>query len=190
MESTPPKEKKKKAGPEGRSRDTIFRVAARNQIDLIAIADNKSNMLIGISVILMSLVIALVGSGFAILGVPIATNPSLLVPMCTLLFFSLCSAVFAVSAAKPQIIKGDPKSRHSLLFFQNIYSRTQEQYLNEMRQLLEDTGATYDQMIIDMYNNGIVLHRKYMRLGIAYLLFMLGLILSVVAFVVVGFLLK
>lgn len=172
-----------------RGRDTIFRIAARSQIELIAIADNKANMLIGISVVLISLVIALLGSGFAIQGIPVSSNPKLLIPFCVLLFFALSSAVCAVAAAKPQIIKTGPKSSHSLLFFQNIYNKSQETYLEEMHKLLKDKKAIYDQLIIDMHNNGIVLHRKYMRLSVAYLLFLLGLVLSVITFAVTTFLL-
>lgn len=183
MEHTPEK-KEETTGTGNRGKDTMFRVASANQIGLIAIADNKSNMLIGICVVLLSLVIALLGSGFAIQGTPISSRPDLVIPLGTMLCFMLSSAVCAIMAAKPKIIKGTPESMHSLLFFQNIFRKTQDQYLNEMRELIENKKATYDQMIIDMYNNGVVLHRKYKMLGIAYELFMYGLIITVAAFIV------
>ena len=183
MENTPEK-KTKTHGSGGRGRDTLFRVAARNQIELIAIADNKSNMIIGICVVLISLVIALLGSGFAIQGIPIMSLPDLVIPMCVLLIFALSSAICAILAAKPQIIEGKPEAMHSLLFFQNIYKKTQDQYLSEMHRMLSDKKATYDQIIVDMYHNGIVLHRKYKMLSIAYLLFMSGLIISVLIFLI------
>lgn len=175
-----PAEKKEKS----RGKDTIFRVASNNQISLIAIADNKANMIIGICVVLISLVIALLGSGFVIQGQPITAQPALLVPMCVLLFFALCSVVFAMLAAKPEIIEDKPASVHSLLFFKNISARTPDQYLHEMQELLEDNNATYDQIITDMYYNGVVLHRKYKLLSTSYILFMIGLIATVVAFTI------
>ncbi|HLF65719.1 MAG TPA: Pycsar system effector family protein [Saprospiraceae bacterium] len=183
MENTPEK-KDDSTGASVKGKDTIFRVAAPNQIGLIAIADNKSNMLIGICVVLISLIIALLGSGFTIQGTPINTRPDLIIPMTILLFFMLSAAVCAIIAAKPKIIKGTTQSMHSLLFFQNIFTKTLDQYLAEMHELLEDKKAIYDQMIIDMYNNGVVLHRKYQMLRVAYFLFMYGLIISVLAFVI------
>jgi len=53
-----------------------------------------------------------------------------------------------------------------------------------MNMLFNDRDATYNQLIIDMFHNGVVLHRKYRLLGVAYLLFMIGLVISVFAFVV------
>jgi hypothetical protein len=186
MEETLPKGKPDKNA--GRRRDTIFRIAARNQIELISIADNKSNMIIGISVVLISLVIALLGSGFVIQGTPISTRPDLLIPMCVLMVFSLSSAIYAIMAAKPQIIKARPGGPQSLLFFQNIYNKTLQEYVDAMHTLIKDKDAPYDQLIVDMYHNGVVLHRKYRLLSISYMLFMIGLIVSVLSFVLASLL--
>lgn len=180
MEHTPEKHEKSDGG--NRGKDTIFRVAARNQIELIAIADNKANMIIGICVVMISLVIALLGSGLLVEGAPIVERLDVLVPLGTLMVFALCSAIFAMLAAKPEIIKDKPAPIHSLLFFQNISEYTPEKYVEEMHKLFEDKKATYDQMIIDMYFNGVVLNRKYKLLNYAYILFMVGLITTVVAF--------
>jgi hypothetical protein len=183
MEQTP-ETKDKRRERSGRRRDTIFRIAARNQIELIAIADNKSNMIIGISVVLVSLVIAMLGSGLVIQGTPINARPDLIIPMSVLMFFSLSAAVSAILAAKPYIITGKPGSIRSLLFFQNIYNKTQDQYVEQMHKILNDKQAAYDQVIVDMYYNGVILHRKYKLLNIAYLLFMIGLVVSVLTFVI------
>ena len=182
MENIP--EKKERKGRGNRGRDTIFRVASRNQIELIAIADNKSNMLVGICVVLISLVIAVLGSGISLQGQRIITRPDLLIPMFIILFFALISAICAIMAAKPQIIKSSPGAANSLLFFQSIYEKSQEEYLRDMHQLLGNKQSTYDQLIIDMYHNGVVLHRKYKLLGTAYLLFMIGLVISVLSFII------
>jgi hypothetical protein len=99
-----------------------------------------------------------------------------------LLLSLLAAAVFAILAAKPQIIKSRPGSVQSLLFFQSIYAKSQEQYLREMHETLDDDKLVYDQLIVDMHYHGIVLHKKYRLLNIAYVIFVVGLVLSVVVF--------
>ena len=182
MESGPEEKKKKKK--RGRGKDTLFRIASRNQIELIAIADQKSNLIIGICVVLISLLLALLGSGLHFRGNAIMMNPDLMVPLVILLLFLLAAAIFAILAAKPQIIKGRPGNVHSLLFFQNIYAKSQEEYLREMHAMVDDDRLVFDQLIVDMYYNGIVLHTKYRLLNAAYVIFVVGLVLSVAVFAV------
>jgi hypothetical protein len=180
MESSPEEKQKKKK--RGRGKDTLFRISSRNQIELIAIADQKSNLIIGICVVLISLLLAILGSGLHFKGDAIITNPNLMVPLTVLLLSLLAAAIFAILAAKPQIIKGRPGSVHSILFFQNIYAYSQEEYLNEMHNMIDDDKLVFDQLIVDMYYNGIVLHQKYKLLNAAYVIFVVGLVLSVVVF--------
>lgn len=167
----------------GRGKETIFRVSARNQIELIAIADNKANMITGINVILLSLIIALFGSGYTLGGVPAIQKTEMVVPFSILMGMCLASAIFAVLAAKPKLIRPKGEAGRSILFFHNFYSETLAEYLNEMRALLRNRERIYDQMIIDMYNNGLVLERKYRLLNISYTLFLIGIISGVFAFV-------
>ncbi len=106
----------------GRSRDTLFRVAFRNQIQLIAIADSKANIILSINSLIISVVIAIMSSGhFISRGIDI-DSPLLVVPVVTIILGSLISAVFSILAAKPKIIKsGSNKAvkrnvKRSLLF--------------------------------------------------------------------------
>lgn len=62
-DKTEPKKKRKERG-----RDTLYRITLRNQINLISIADQKANIIIGINAIIISLLIAILGSGFGIVG--------------------------------------------------------------------------------------------------------------------------
>ena len=175
------KEKDKDAIATGRGKETLFRVSARNQIELIAIADNKANIIIGINAILISVIIALFGSDYTFGTESVMENDAILYPFSILLVFSLVSCSLAIFAAKPVIIrdlKGQKKTR-SVLFFDLSSQITLEEYMADMRQLLSSKKDTYDQMMIEMYSNGQVLKRKYSFLRVAYLLFMIGFILSV-----------
>lgn len=170
----------------GRGKDTLFRVTARNQIELIAIADNKANIVIGINVLLITVIIALLGADVQIGIDRFASRIDLLVPLGMLLFTSLISAVFAIMAAKPQIIKPDSEQRSSKLFFHNFYNQSLDDYVDNIFEIMREKESTYRHMIIDMYNNGLVLQSKYALIGKSYTVLMVGLVLSVLSYVILA----
>ncbi|RLD22457.1 MAG: metal-dependent phosphohydrolase [Bacteroidetes bacterium] len=172
---------------QGRGKETLFRVSARNQIELIAIADNKANIIIGINVMLITLIIASFGSNFELGDSLIMSRMELLIPFSILLFCCLISAIFSMLAAKPHIIKSKEKKGSSKLFFQNFYTETLDEYKADMYKVLGSRQLTYDQMIIDMYHNGIVLHGKYNLLSKSYNVFMFGQVATVLAYVITSF---
>lgn len=171
----------------GRGKETLFRVSARNQIELIAIADNKANIIIGINVMLITLIIASFGSNFELGDALIMSRMELLIPFSILLFCCLISAIFSMLAAKPHIIKSQGENGTSKLFFQNFYTETLDEYKTDMYNILGSRQLTYDQLIIDMYNNGIVLHGKYNLLSKSYNVFMFGQVATVLAYVITSF---
>jgi len=171
----------------GRGKETLFRVSGRNQIELIAIADNKANIIIGINVMLITLIIAVFGSNFELGNSVIMSRMELLIPFSILLLCCLVSAIFSMLAAKPHIIKSKEGNGSSKLFFQSFYTESLDEYKADMYKILGSRQLTYDQMIIDMYNNGIVLHAKYALLSKSYNVFMFGQVATVVAYVITSF---
>jgi len=117
-------------------------------------------------------------------GIPAIEKIQLVVPFAILMGMCLTSAIFAVFAAKPKLIRPKGEGSRSLLFFHNFYKESLNEYLDEMRELLRSRERIYDQMIIDMYNNGLVLERKYRLLNVSYTLFLIGIISAVAAFVI------
>lgn len=71
----------------------------------------------------------------------------------------------------------------NLLFFGNFNQMKFEEFLPSMREMLADKEYLYDTMIKDLYSLGKVLDKKYRLLRIAYSVFMVGIIVSVAAFV-------
>jgi hypothetical protein len=59
-----------------------------------------------------------------------------------------------------------------------------EKYEVAMRKMMVDTDYLYGSLIKDIYSLGTVLGRKYKLIRIAYNIFMIGIIISVVAFAV------
>jgi len=72
----------------------------------------------------------------------------------------------------------------NLLFFGNFYKMPLRKYNESMIKVMEDREFLYGMLTKDVYSQGVVLGRKYKLLRYAYGVFMFGLIISVLAFVV------
>ena len=179
----------KKNKKEERGWETLFRVAYPNQSSLIQMADNKANIIISINTMIISSIIAITGYG-AVAGKIDTYGTQLIVPIVLIMLSCLISVIFAIQAARPKLIKAKPEGgemqKSSLLFFGVIANYTQQGYLEEMKRLLAANDELYDHMTTDLYNQGLILKRKYNLLVYAYQVFMFGFIFSVLVFL--GFL--
>ena len=185
MEEEEPKKYKKAE----RGRETLFRTTYHNQSSLIQIADNKANIIISISTMIISSIIAITGYG-AVAGKLDTYDAKVIVPIFMIILSCLASVIFAIQAARPKLIRarkiGGEMQKSSLLFFGVISSYSQQEYLEEMKKLLDSGTDLYEHMTIDLYNQGLILKRKYNLLVYAYQVFMFGFIFSVLVFL--GFL--
>ena len=97
----------------------MFRTSYRTHIELSAIADNKSNIMISINGIIISIVIASISP-------KIDSNPWLLIPTAILLLTCLGSLVYAVLSARPSdsnatiTLEDVRANRANILFFKEI----------------------------------------------------------------------
>jgi len=170
----------------GRGKETLFRVTFRNQINLISIADNKANMIISINSIIISVIVSI--TGFGVISDIEYNKGDIAIPVILIVVTCLLSVVYAIQAARPYLIrpkKGQQEQevKHtSMLFFGTISTKTMDEYLDEMDELLKSRDKIYKNMTIDIYNQGKVLKRKYHLLSIAYLIFMYGFVFSVLTF--------
>ena len=186
MAEQPAIDRKGKSG-QGRSTQTLFRVTMRQQINHIAIADNKAGMIISIDTLIIGLVMTLLGSGITVNGTEFLSRELLTIPFGILLVMCLVSAIFSVSAAKPKIIRtvsDRPAIRQSRLFFGYINDQSQEEYIDEISEILTSGQEIHRNLIIDIHNQGKILTKKYTRLHWAYSFFMWGLIGSVGSFLI------
>lgn len=175
--------KKKDKRPD-RGIETMFRITSTNNQRLSDMADNKSNILITVNSIILSVVIAL-------LLRKLDNNAHLIFPTIILLSISLATMVIAILATRPSIPSGyytaeDLKEKRvNLLFFGNFHRMDLQNYTVGMKQVMEDREFLYNTLIKDVYSQGVVLGRKFKLLRLAYNIFMYGLIASVLAFLVV-----
>ena len=76
------------------------------------------------------------------------------------------------------------KKKGNLLFFGNFINLPVEDYEWGMKELMEDRVYLYNNLIRDIYYLGKVLDKKYKYLRYAYNIFMYGLIVSVVTYII------
>ncbi len=172
----------KDASPE-RGIQTFYRVALRNHIKLSDIADTKANILLSVNAIIISLVLANLLS-------KLDTNPFLIAPSAIFVISSTVSMILAVIATRPNVTRGefteeDVKNKSvNLTFFGNFHKMELSQYQWAIKELLKDREYVYSSLTKDLYFLGKVLDRKYRILRWTYTIFVLGIIISIIAFAV------
>jgi hypothetical protein len=176
---------KSKKNKSARGRETLFRSTYQNQSSLIQMADNKANIIISINTMIISTIIAISGYG-AVAGKLENYDSQVIVPIFLIIISCLISAIFAILAARPKLIKAKKvdgeMQKSSSLFFGVIASYNQQDYINEIKRLITSGDELYEHMTIDLYNQGLILKRKYNLLVYAYQVFMFGFIFSVLVF--------
>ncbi|MBC5774290.1 HD domain-containing protein [Pontibacter sp. KCTC 32443] len=168
--------------------ETMFRNTYRTHLNLSAIADNKANMMISLNAIILSVVITYLSAKTSVTGAEFAQHRSLLIPVGTLLLTALGSVIFAIISAQPEITSFKKEKINSrkvnLLFFGNFTNIPLEDFQHGMHNIMRDKKSLYNNMITDIYYLGEVLKRKYNILRISYTIFMVGLVLTVLAFAI------
>jgi HD superfamily phosphodiesterase len=168
--------------PSIRGIETMFRLTARNQINLSSIADNKANILISVNAIIISIVVSILVRKFDDI-------PQIILPTMFFILTCLVTLVISILSTRPNISSGkftreDIKNKQvNLLFFGNFYDMDIEEYEWAIKEMLNDPDYLYGTMIKDQYYLGKVLSKKYKLLRTAYTVFMFGFVISVFVFI-------
>lgn len=178
------KAKYKSESPD-RGIQTLFRVTLKNHITLSDIADTKANILLSVNAIIISLALSNL--------IPKLDNPSntyLIYPTVIFVVFSVISMVLAVLATRPNVTSGEftkkdvEEKKVNLLFFGNFHKMKLDEYEWAINELVKDKEYIYSSLTKDLYFLGLVLNRKYKLLRWTYTIFMIGMIVSVIAFAI------
>ena len=165
--------------------ETMFRVALRNHITLSDIADTKANILLSVNAIIISMTFSTL--------IPKLDNPSntyLLVPSIIFILFTVASIVLSVMATRPNVTQGKfskedvANKKVNLLFFGNFHQMKLPDFEWAMNEMMKDRDYLYGSLTKDLYFLGLVLNRKYSLLRTTYTVFMIGIIVSVIAFAI------
>ncbi|WP_440120752.1 Pycsar system effector family protein [Tenacibaculum sp. Ill] len=177
--------KKNKIELPERGIETMFRVALRNHITLSDIADTKANILLSVNAIIISMTLSTL--------IPKLDNPSnhyLITPTIIFVFFTVISIVLSVLATRPNVTEGKftkedvANKKVNLLFFGNFHQMQLPDFDWAMSEMMKDRDYLYGSLTKDLYFLGLVLNRKYKLLRITYTVFMIGILVSVVAFAI------
>ena len=174
---------KDKSGLMSKGIQTMLRLTSENHLKLSDMADHKANILISVNSIIISVILS-------VLLRKLQTDTYLTIPTIIFLLVAVTTIVISIMATRPKVSGGtfsdqdvlDKKT--NLLFFGNFHRVDLEKYEEAMRKMMVDTDYLYGSLIKDIYSLGTVLGRKYKLIRLAYNIFMVGIIVSVVAFAV------
>lgn len=166
--------------------ESMFRITARSQTSLSSIADAKASLMISVNSIIISAIFFIFKD--------IMNHPNFIIPCIILLIVSLITIIYAVLATRPIVSSGTFSEKEikdkkvNLLFFGNFYKMDIDDYSKAMNKMMENYDELYDGLIKDQYYLGKVLGKKYALIHKSYTIFMFGLIISVLSFIVAAIL--
>jgi hypothetical protein len=176
-------EQKRKDGLVARGVQTALRLASENHMKLSDMADGKANILISVNSIIIGVILS-------VLLRRLEVDTHLTIPTMIFLTSSVATIVIAILATLPKLTQGRfsrediVQKKTNLLFFGNFHHSSLQDYQWAMNRLLQDSDYMYGSIVRDIYFLGVVLGRKYRLIRLAYYVFMIGIIASVVAFTV------
>lgn len=160
---------------------TMLRLTSDNHLELSGMADGKANILISVNAIIISVILTVLLRRLEI-------DTHLTIPTIIFLGFSVVTIVIAILATRPKVSQGVfsrediMNKKTNLLFFGNFHKASLEEYEWGMSQMMRDQDYLYGALIKDIHQLGVVLGRKYKLLRLAYSVFMIGIVVSVIAF--------
>jgi hypothetical protein len=164
---------------------TFYISALRNHLELSSLADRKANVLLGVNSIILGIVLTNVVSEL--------TRPDrdfLIYPLILFVTCCLVTIILSIAVTRPQNTTGtftekDMQAKKvNLAFFGNFHSMRYEEYQRAVDHLFKKTPDIYEVLTIDLFYLGKVLERKYRMLQYTFLFFVIGLCLSVLAFII------
>lgn len=186
--------------------ETMFRNAVRAELDIIALAATKANIMISLNGFIIS---ALMISGAFLFN----SSPGFLFPAGVFLLTSAASIVFALLAASPEradliasiwtwgrdvvarrarlrdirdyVMRGRdarPADELNLLIYEDRVRMTRDEHWDRMQALLRDRDGIYHRMTDQLYWLGQMANHKFKLLNVSYTVFRWGLLASVLTF--------
>ena len=154
--------------------ETLFRLLSKNQYTLNTMIDRKSNILISINALILSIILGTVLN-------QLDKDPHLIYPAVLILVTNLASIAFAIFATRPELEHGNKKIGN-LMFYGNFHQMEENEYVDEISNLMHQGDELYKTIAKDTFYLGKTMNKKFKLLRISFNVFLAGIILSVVAF--------
>lgn len=156
--------------------ETLFRLVSRNQYTLNTMIDRKSNILITINALILSIIIGTVLN-------QLDKDPHLIFPAVMMLMTNLISISFAIFATRPELKHG-AREVNNLMFYGNFNELSETDYVSKITGLMDQGDEVYKAIAKDTYYLGKTIDAKFRLLRKSFNAFLLGVILSVLGFIV------
>lgn len=152
----------------------LVRTATQVNIAFSQMADQKASILMGATFVVFTIAVGQAGKG----NFPIA--------LMVLAISAFLSAMCAVAAVLPAINPPKAQSgKDNILFFGVFAQMEEDDFARQVLGRLGNDEQVFRTMLRDVYQNGQVLQRKkYRYLGYAYRIFLVGLTVTLVAFLI------
>ena len=152
----------------------LMRTTQLAQLQLSAMADTKASILMGATFVIFTITIGQARGD----GAPI--------PLLILGGAAFFSAIFAVLAVLPMTKKRKAAGERNILFFGVFSQMSEQEFIDEVIGRLRTENSIYTTMARDIHQAGSVLqNKKYRMLGYAYRIFLVGLVASCAAYVII-----
>jgi hypothetical protein len=160
--------------------DVIYalRTAQQHQSQLSLVADQKANIVIGFSLIFLSVIQSqMFSEGFdeKFYFIP-------MIAMSLLIFIAFFMAILVVLPRTRTDEMKRPEDMPNPLFFGFFASLPEKDYVDYMLRLLVDNPSARVLLLKDIYQIGVVLKKKYRLLRYSYILLAFGALFSVIIF--------
>jgi len=141
------------------------------------LADSKASILISVNGFILTVIVT--ASGLQ------QSHPLMIYPFIAIIITAIASISFATKAIQPRckehlIGKDHLEGYHSILYFQDIALLTPKQYLKEAKEIILHTEKTQEHILQHLHILGSEIKIKYRWLRQAYIIFALGLIVSMI----------
>ena len=136
--------------------------------------DRKSNILISINALILSIVLGTVLN-------QLDKDPHLIYPAILILVTNLISIAFAVLATRPELEHGD-QNTNNLMFYGNFHNMEEKEYVEQIYSLMHRGDELYKTIAKDVFYLGKTMNKKFKLLRSSFNVFLIGIIISVLSF--------
>lgn len=186
--TTEDKEKKeKKKFKLSKEAINIIRTNYRNNMDLTAIADNKAHIMLTVNSLMITILVPLIAANFELLQ-----EKGMFTPLVILFCTSIIAIILATLATRPNLPSEKNKKNRptkggnsSPFFFGNYYGMEEDEYMNFLRKSIQDSEEINRYIMLDLYQVGKVLGKKYKLIKYCYNSFLVGILLTCTATIVI-----
>jgi len=158
--------------------ETWFRLASKNLYTRLQIVDTKANILITANAIIISVVLSS-------LYPKLDDDPHLIYAVGGLVLTNVFSISFAILATIPKSWKKSSTTNlesSDLMAFEDFSGMPLSNYRESVMRTMEDGKMLYPSIITDIHGLGVKLAQKYRLIRTSYLIFLYGIIISIVLF--------